>query len=102
MTRDQALQLVATEWWEGKSAYDICLFQLFEERLCMPFDVFHKAVEDALGRPVWTHEFGSAGIVGLQKELLGQRAAPTFEEICELIPEAKRIVVVASPEEKGA
>lgn len=93
MTRDHAIELSATGWWKDKSARSICMFQLFEERMCMPFSEFHKAVEDALGRPVWTHEFGSAGITGLQKELLGERPAPTFEEICELIPEAKRIVV---------
>ncbi len=32
-------------------------FQLFQNLLCMPFDVFHEAVEKAFKRPVYTHEF---------------------------------------------
>ena len=92
MNKDQALALVATKWWEGKSARSICMFQLFEERLCMPFDLFHKAVEDALGRPVWTHEFANQD--ALQKQLMGELPAPTMQEIFDMIPEAKRIIVI--------
>jgi hypothetical protein len=94
MTREQALALIETKWWEGKTARQIVTFQLFEERLCMPFDLFHKSVEEALGRPVFTHEFG-LNHEGLQKEFLGEKAAPTLQQIIEMIPEAKRIIVIA-------
>lgn len=93
MTKEHAIALYESGWWKDKSPHSICMFQLFEERLCMPFGDYQMAVEKALGRPVWTHEFGSAGTEQLRKEFLGERAAPTFEEICGLIPEAKRIVV---------
>jgi hypothetical protein len=93
MTREQAIALVETKWWEGKTHRQIAMFQLFEDRLCMPFDKFHEAVEKALGRPVYTHEFGSAGNDGLRKELMGEKPAPTLDEIIEMIPEAKRILI---------
>jgi hypothetical protein len=31
-------------------------------KLIAPFDAFHAAVEERLGRPVWTHEFGSEAV----------------------------------------
>lgn len=92
MTREEALKLYETKFWENISHKEIVEFQLFERRLCMPFSVFHKAVEEVLERPVYTHEFG-LNQKGLEKEFLGERPAPTPEEIMNLIPEEKRIVV---------
>ena len=92
MTKDQAIALFDSGWWKNKTARQIVGFQLFESRLCMPFGEFHKAVEEAFGRPVWTHEFG-LNYEGLKKEFLGEASAPTIEEIIEMIPEAKRIVI---------
>ena len=42
------------------SNLEIVKFQLFEPKMCMPFSVFQKAVEDVLGRPVYTHEFADS------------------------------------------
>ena len=58
ITEEEARKLDGLRWYEGKSPEEIVSFQLYEKRLCMPFDKFHEAVEAALGRPVWTHEFG--------------------------------------------
>lgn len=91
MTKDQALQLFELEWWSRVSDEVAVAFQLYENRLCMPFDRFHAAVEKVLGRGVFTHEF--AQIERLREEHKGQRSKPTFEEILGLIPESKRIVV---------
>jgi hypothetical protein len=95
LTRKQAIALAESGWWKDLSARDITAFQLFEERLCMPFDVFHEAVEAALARPVYTHEFGRA-MDSLRDEFLGGRPAPTFEEILSLIPTDKRVIVVTA------
>jgi hypothetical protein len=92
LTQEEALALFETRWWEGKEPYEIVLVQLFTDRLIMPFGDFHKAVEDALGRPVWTHEFAYDG---LKKEFLGERKAPTFDEIVGLLPADKVIIVEA-------
>ena len=96
LTQEQAIALANTNWWVGLSARDVIKFQLFEDRLCMPFADFHRLLEVALGRPVWTHELASPE--NLQKEFLGEVQAPTFEEILDLIPEEKR--VIAFVEEK--
>ena len=57
ISESEAKQLDQLGWYKDKTANEITAFQLFEKRLCMPFDRFHAAVEEALGRPVWTHEF---------------------------------------------
>lgn len=94
MTREQAIALAETKWWVNQLPQVIVSFQLFEPLLCMPFGDFHKAVEQCLGRSVYTHEFG-LGIEGLRKEFLGEKPALTFQEIMGLIPEAKRVIMVA-------
>lgn len=91
--RDKALELAATKWWERATAVEIATHQLHVAELCCPFDVFHKALEMALGRPVWTHEMG-LNWDGLVDELNGDKPSPTFEEIANLIPESKRIIVL--------
>ena len=92
MTKEQALELYESKFWLSMNPKEIATFQLFEDLLCMPFSVFHEAVEKTLDRPVYTHEFGLAR-EGLQKELLGEKTAPTLDEIVGLIPEDKRIVL---------
>lgn len=59
MEKEQAVELANSRWWEDKSPQEVAEFQLNENLLCMPFDLFRKAVEEWLGRPVWTHEFAS-------------------------------------------
>lgn len=94
MTKEQAIELAKSNWWAGKPAREVAMFQLFEENLCMPFGEFHEAVEKALGRSVWTHEFG-LNLEGLRKELLGDASPPTMEQILDLIPADKRMIVIA-------
>lgn len=91
MTKEQAIELAESRFWEAMSFRERAEFQLHEPLLCMPFGVFHEAVEKALGRPVWTHEFGSMG--NLKAELMGDRPAPTMREIVDMIPAEKRVIV---------
>lgn len=67
-----------TQWWEGQEPMDIVDFQLYEPRLCMPFDLFHAAVEKVFGRPVWTHEFANS--TRLQEEFERRRAGAEPEQ----------------------
>lgn len=90
--KKRAIELANSKWWESKSNQEIARFQLFTKELCMPFGIFHEALEKALGRPVWTHEL-ALNFDGIAKELLGEKPAPTMEEIINLIPEEKRIIV---------
>lgn len=90
--REKAIELFHSKWWEGKSSRHLAKFQLFTDELSMPFEVFHKALEETLGRPVWTHEL-AMNFDGIAMEILGEKDAPTMEEIIGLIPEEKRILV---------
>lgn len=84
LTQEQAIELFNSKTWESWSLEERAKFQLFQERLCMPFPVFHEAVENLLGRSVWTHEF--ADQEGLIKEYLGDKPKPSFGEIFSMIP----------------
>lgn len=92
MDREEALKLIETKWWESATSEDIALFQLNEKRLCCPFDVFQKAVEEAIGRPVFTHEF--ANPASLRAEIAWEVPTRTLKDILELIPEEKRVILV--------
>ncbi len=89
---NEAQLLFDSKFWETLDHRTIAIFQLFTKRLCMPFAVFHEAVEKTLGRPVFTHEFGM-NVDGMKAEIYGHKEPPTMQEIIEMIPEEKRCVV---------
>jgi hypothetical protein len=90
--RTLAVSICKSGWWKGKTSRELAKFQLFTEELSMPFDVFHEALEKTLERSVWTHEL-ALNFDGIAMELLGEKDAPTMEEIINFIPEEKRILV---------
>ena len=91
-TKKQAIEFHDSKIWEAWDDEKIVRFQLFEAKLCIPFNRFHEAIEKVLGRPVYTHEFG-LNYDGIVEEYLGEKDAPTLEEIINMIPEEKRIVI---------
>lgn len=91
LTKEQAIRFSELKLWEDMSYEEIVKLQLFQEKLCLPFDKFHEAIEKVLKRPVWTHEF--ADVRSLKKEYLGEKQSPSFEEIINMIPEEKRILI---------
>jgi len=91
VTKEQAIELAQSGWWKDKTPHEIVSFQLYEKLLCMDFGDFHEAVEKVLDRPVWTHEFGSQG--HLKEEFEGKCGKPSFEDILNLLPKDKTIVV---------
>lgn len=92
LTEDQAIELAESKFWEDMTHEERAKFQLFQDRLCMPFEVFHEAIEKALGRSVWTHEFG-LNHEGLKKELLGDSDPPSLVDIMMMVPVDKRVIV---------
>lgn len=92
--KEKALALFESKWWEGLEPKEVAKFQMVTDELCMPFPKFHEAMEKALDRPVFTHEFG-LNREGLWLELIGEKDPPTMEEIINLIPEEKRIIVIS-------
>lgn len=93
LTKEEAIAFIENKCYEGWSYRQIAEFQMEQDRLCVPFGVFHEAIEKTLGRPVYTHEFG-LNREGLRKELYGEKEPPTFEEILKMIPEDKRILII--------
>lgn len=92
LTREQVIAFCENKCYEGMTSRQIAEFQIEQDRLCVPFGVFHKAIEEALGRPVYIYEF-ELNRDGLRKELRGEKESPTLEEIINLIPEDKRILI---------
>lgn len=70
MSQEEAVKFAATQWWVGKTAAEILDVQLFEDRLVMPFELYHEAVEEVLGRPVQTIELAGTGLTFLQYEYI--------------------------------
>jgi len=98
LSKQKAIELHDSKIWEDWTSEEIVKFQLWQEKLCVPFSVFHEAVEKSLGRPVYTHEFGM-NLDGIKSEFLHERPEPTFDEILSLIPKEK-LILIMSPEEK--
>ena len=93
MTEEQAIGFATEELWKPLSYRQRAELQFTEDRLCMPFAVFHEALEKALDRPVWTHELG-LNREGIRAELFQGKPPPTLDEIMGLIPPEKRLIVV--------
>lgn len=94
ITEQKAKELLLSKFWEKLTAREIVQFQIDAELTCMPFNVFHKALEESLGRGVYTHEIG-LNWEGLKEELKGNRKAPTIKEVMELlIAESIPVVIV--------
>lgn len=91
--RDAAIALSETGWWKSKSYREIAEFCMATEELCCPFGVLHESIEKAIGRPVFTHEFG-VNFDGLWNELFNGAEPPSFESVMDLIPADKRIIAV--------
>lgn len=91
LTKEQAIAFAENKLYEAMTYRQRAEFQIEQRLLCMPFDVFHEAVEKTLNRPVYTHEFAFKD--SLRKELYSEKEAPSFEEILDLIPADKRIII---------
>ena len=91
LTQEQAIAMGESGVWKEWNAEQVVRFQMFQKCLCMDFGYFHKCVQEVLGRSVWTHEFAFRD--ELIKEYLGEKDTPTFDDILNLIPEEKRLVI---------
>ena len=92
MTKKEAVSLYDSRFWEKLDYEQRTAFQLYEDRLCMPFSIYQEAVEKVLGRPVWTHEFAKPD--RLRQEFEKKRPPPTMEEVIAMLPPLKTVVVV--------
>lgn len=91
MTREEAIAMCESEWWLDVSEAHAVRFQLSTDRLCMPWAEFAPMVNRVLGRAVYTHEFADPSRLLLEMDEPG--FAPTLDQIIEMIPAHKRIVI---------
>lgn len=96
LTERQAIQIAKSGVWKSWFDEEKARFQFYQDRLCMPFDVFHQAFQKIVGRSIWTHEFAASNRKHLQKEFDGKVLPPTLDEIIEMIPEEKRFLLIVS------
>lgn len=92
LTREQAIEFHDSGAWKKLTLQQRAMFQMEQDKLCMPFDEFHKAVEATLDRPVWTHEFGLRR-AHLLAEIRSLVPAPSMPEIMDLLPSDRTLVV---------
>lgn len=92
LTKKQAIAVMNSKVWKKWDNEQIVRFQLFQDRICLPFSKFHEAIEKVLNRPVYIDEFGM-NYDGIAQEYLGTKEPPTMEEIMNLIPEDKRMLI---------
>ena len=67
---------------------NIAMFQLFNPRLCMPFEVFKTSLQKVLGRPTSTFGYGRIQDVEKMKEdllAISGRPAPSIEELRAMV-----------------
>lgn len=92
LSRKQAIEFAKSGVWKEWDDEQIVKFQIFQDRLCIDFDRYHRALCLVLERPVYSHEL--ARMSNLRSEYLGIRKAPTINEIIEMIPEDKRQIII--------
>ena len=90
--KEAAIAMAESGWWIGREDKEVAKIGMFTKELCLPFSELHRALESALGIPVWTHELGLS-FDSICQELLGEKDPPTIEDIMNLIPEDKRVLV---------
>lgn len=78
LTEQQAIAIGESKIYDNWDYNKKAGFQLFQDKLCMPFSAFHEAVEKVLKRPVFTHEFGF-NYEGLIEEYLKYNIEPSIE-----------------------
>jgi len=91
LTKEQAIAFSELGEWRKWTDEQIVRFQLFQDRLCIDFGRFQEAMNSVLDRDVFTHEFAYSD--NLKKEYLEAKEPPTLDEIINLIPEDKRLII---------
>ncbi len=95
LTKEQAITLAETHWWNDSTAVNIAAFQLSQSILCCPKEVFLSALSNVLGREVFTHELANRD--QLIAELNRDRKSPSLKDVFALLPEEKTALIHLKP-----
>ena len=96
LTETESALFAESGVWEPMTSEERARFQIAQRLLCMPFGVFHQAVEDTLGRSVTTYGFG-VNADGLRAELLDGAEPPSIGEILGMLRDATRDATPDAP-----
>lgn len=88
MSSEEAKAFALENRWEPLTPAERGLMQLRQDRLCMPFSVFHEGIAALLGRSVWTHEYAKPDL--LWDEYQGVTEKPDMAAIIGKLPEHLR------------
>jgi hypothetical protein len=85
LTEEEATAFYHGNKWQAWDAKTRAIFQLQQERMCMPFKVFRESIEESLGRKIIPYELLSASD-SLLRELQGLADPPSLEDVLALVP----------------
>ncbi|MFU2509380.1 hypothetical protein [Pseudoalteromonas sp. ASV78] len=94
LTKEQAIELGNTKWWGHVNTASIAAFQLTQEMLCCPIEVYVNALSGTLGRNVYTHELDKPEL--LIREMNREIKTPSVDEIIAMLPYDKTAVIKRS------
>jgi hypothetical protein len=80
---ETAIALYQSGWWRERPAKEVALFQLQTAELSLPFSEFGRVLKEATGRYVTKYELSQPE--SLIAEIMGERPAPTHEELAQLL-----------------
>jgi hypothetical protein len=85
LTEEESTAFYHSNKWQAWDVKTRAIFQLQQERLCMPFKAFRESLEEALGRKVIPYELLSDS-GSLLLELQGLAGPPSLEQVLALVP----------------
>ena len=91
-SKEQASKLFKTMFWEDMEPKDICVLQMSQDRMLMPYMAFHDAMETTLGRGLFMNEIPIKRW-DFMFEIAQRKYALSDAECLQLIPERFRLTI---------
>jgi hypothetical protein len=86
LTQKQAIAFAESGTWRDWDFRTRALFQVHQNRMCIPLEEYYKALSQTLGRDIYRHE-PYLNQPQLREELMGVVGAPCLDQIIALLPQ---------------
>lgn len=83
-TEAQAIAIYNSGIWQDMTEKQICDMQLLQDRLCVPLDILHDAMNVCLGRPITNLELLTQRSE-LTREYILKNGKPSCEDVMALL-----------------
>ena len=80
LSQDEAVAFDKSGEWEELTPIERARYQLNQERLCMPLDLFHEGMEALLGRKIEAREFIYPDSLRVEVDRVYQTPAPIADK----------------------